>query len=111
MHNLKIAQKLEDMELYGRAALRHFPKAEKHVSSAEIRQIMTELMRLTLKASRQHHKKAVLGALSVELDVMRHRIRVAMKEGHLPMKKYEVWSRHLDEVGRMVGGWIRSVKG
>lgn len=106
MHNLKIAQKLEDMELYGRAALRHFPKAEKHVSSAEIRQSMTELMRLTIKASRQHHKKTVLGALSDELDVMRHRVRVAMKEGHLPMKSTKSGAGTWMKLGEWLGAGL-----
>lgn len=37
INDLKIAQKIAEMELYGRQALRHFPRAEKPASAAEMR--------------------------------------------------------------------------
>lgn len=47
--------------------------------------------------------------LDAELDLLRSQIRIAQKLGFLPFKNYEVWSRHLDEIGRMIGGWFKSL--
>lgn len=110
INGLKIAQKIEEMELYGRQALRHFPRAEKPASAAEMRYCMQQMMRLTIRAARQHKNQTVLGYLSDEVDMLRYNVRMARIEGHLPKKKYEVWSKHLDEIGRMVGGWLNSTK-
>jgi hypothetical protein len=30
--------------------------------------------------------------------------------GYLAFRRYENWSRHLDEVGAMVGAWIKKEK-
>ena len=79
--------------------------------------------------------------LDVELDVLRHLIRLAAdsdyydelvakrdgsgrvvkdKDGKpvkvqmqppLPQKKYRVWSGLLDEIGKMIGGYMRSMRG
>lgn len=46
--DLQIRLKVEEMILYAYAPLRNFPKAEKHVLSAEIRQCMFRLLRLVV---------------------------------------------------------------
>jgi len=105
---LKIRRKCEDMIAYGYGALRQFPKAERHVLSQEIRQSMWSLLRLIIICNRRYHKKTTMQDLDAELDLLRSQIRVAMQLEYLPFRKYEVWSRQLDEVGRMVGGWFKS---
>lgn len=46
--DLQIRLKVEQMIQYGYAALRQFPKSEKHVLSADIRQCMYRLLRLVI---------------------------------------------------------------
>ncbi len=110
MEDLKIRLRCEDMIRYGYVALRQFPKSERHVLSAEIRSCMWRLLRLIVVCNRRYFKKTTLQELDAELDLLRSQVRLAKELGYLPFKKYEVWSRHLDELGRMVGGWIRSMK-
>lgn len=111
MKELLIAQKVEEMIKYGYVAVRHFPKAERHVLSQELRLSMWRLLRLVVICSKRYHKKTTLQDLDAELELLRREIRLARDLGVLPFKQYEVWSRQLDEVGRMVGGWIKSVRG
>lgn len=107
MEDLKVAQKVEEMIEYGYKAVRHFPKSERHVLSQELRLSMWRLMRLVIICSKRYHKKTSLQDLDAELELLRRQVRSAMTLGVLPFKKYEVWSRHLDEIGRMVGGWMK----
>jgi hypothetical protein len=104
--DLQIRLKAEEMTKYGYAALRQFPKSEKHVLSAEIRQSMFRLLRLIIICNRRYHKKTTLQDLDAELDLLRSLVRLSMELGFLPFKQYEVWSRHVNEIGRMVGGWL-----
>lgn len=55
--DLQIRLKVEEMIQYGYAALRQFPKSEKHVLSAEIRQCMFRLLRLVIICNRRYHKR------------------------------------------------------
>lgn len=98
------------MIAYGYVALRQFPKSERHVLSQEIRQSLWRLLRLIVVCNRRYYKKTTLQDLDAELDLLRSQVRMAQSLGYLPFKKYEVWSRMLDEIGRMVGGWMKSVR-
>lgn len=110
MKDLHVAQKVEDMIQYGYIACRHFPKSERHVLSQELRLSMWRLLRLVIICSKRYHKKTTLQELDAELELLRREIRLAKDIGVLPFKKYEVWSYKLDEIGRMVGGWLRNLR-
>lgn len=110
MNDLKIRQKTEDMIRYGYIAIRQFPKSERHVLSQEIRQTMWQLLRLIVICNRRYHKKTTMQDLDATLDLLRAQVRLAKELGYLCFKKYEVWARHTDELGRMIGGWMKVFK-
>lgn len=105
---LIIEQKIKDMTLYGYIALRQFPRAERHVLSAEIRRSMLTLMRLVAAASRKHHKKTTLADLDVELAALTGQVRLAFELSYINSQKYQRWSELNIEIGRLIGGWIRA---
>ena len=108
MEELEIAQRTEQMIQYGYQATRHFPKSERHVLSQQIRNGMWELLELVIRCGKRYHKKTTLADLDIQLELLRRQIRSAKDLGFLPFKQYEVWSRYLDEIGRMIGGWMKS---
>jgi hypothetical protein len=110
LDDLLIRQKIEGMIQYGYVALRQFPKSERHVLSQELRQTLWELLRLVIICNHRYHKKTTMQDLDATLDLLRSQIRLAKDLEFLPFKKYEVWSRLLDEVGRMIGGWYKSLR-
>lgn len=132
--------KIEDMMKYGKKAVASFPRRERQTAD-EIRSTMLEMYRLAIQIERKYYKKTTLQELDVNLEILRHLVRlaadkdyyddmVAKRDGSgrvvkdaqgkavkvrmqppLPMKKYQVWSGMLEEIGRMIGGYIKSVKG
>lgn len=110
MDDLLIRQKIEAMIQYGYIALRQFPKSERHVLSQEIRLAMLELLKLVIICNHRYYKKTTLQDLDATLDLLRSQIRLAKDLEFLPFRRYEIWSRHLDEIGRMVGGWFKSLR-
>ena len=110
MEELKIRQKCEDMIEYGYQALRQFPKAEKFTLAAEIKRSMIRLLSLIITCNKRYYKKTTMQELDIELDILRSYIRLAMRLKFLPFRKYEIWAGMLNEIGRMVGGWFKSIK-
>ena len=132
--------KIEDMMKYGKKAVATFPRRERQTAD-EIRKTMLDMYRLSIQIERKYFKKSTLQDLDVNLDVLRHLVRLAndkdyydemvpkrdasgrvIKDGNgktvkvrmmppLPDKRYKVWSGMLDEIGKMIGGYIKSVKG
>jgi hypothetical protein len=107
--DLLIRQKVEAMIEYGHIAVRQFPKVERHVLGAEIRHTMWALLRLVVVCNKRYHKKTTLQELDAELDLLRCQVRTAKALGYLDFKKYEHWAKLNDEIGRMIGGWIKSM--
>ena len=107
--DLMIRQKVEAMIEYGHVAIRQFPKIERHVLGAEIRSTMWGILRYIVVCNKRYHKKTTMQDLDAELDLLRSQVRMAKNMGYIDVKKYEHWSRLNDEIGRMLGGWIKFV--
>lgn len=107
--DLLIRQRCEAMIEYGYVALRQFPKFERHVLAAEMRAAMWGLLRHIVVCNKRHHKKTTLQDLDADLDLLRCQVRLARELGYLDFKKYEHWAKLNDEIGRMIGGWLKSL--
>jgi hypothetical protein len=105
---LEVLKKVDEMITYAYSAVRHFPRSERHVLSAEIRSTCWELMRLVVHCNKHYYKKNTLRDLDAELELLRRQVRKAMELGFLPFRQYENWARLNDEIGRLIGGWIKS---
>ena len=109
MENLKIKQKTEDMIKYGYITLRQFPKSEKFSLALDIKRSLFSLLEQIIRTNRSKDKRAMLYGIDTELEILRTQIRLAMDLQFLPFSKYETWSGHLAEIGRMLGGWLKSL--
>ncbi len=96
------------MMLYGMNALRQYPKSERFVLAADTRASMYRMVELIVTCNKKYTKKTTLQQLDIELDVLRMKVRIGMKAGFLPFKKYENWAKKLDEIGKLLGGWMRA---
>lgn len=112
MEGLAILQRWEDMAAYIYVVLRLYPKAERHVLAAETLRAMIDagaaLQRASLVRSRDE-KRCLIEEADRSLAKMRILIRLALRLGYMPEKKLEVLSGHIAEVGKMVGGWKKSL--
>lgn len=106
--DLKILQKTNDMIEYGYTALKQYPKSERFVLAADTKQCMYNILKLIIRANKRYFKKTTLQDLDIEIDTLRHLIRVGLFLEFLPFKRYETWTKQIDEIGRMLGGWIKS---
>lgn len=109
MEELKILQKTFDMMNYAYPALAQYPKGEKFALVADIKRCMDVMLERINEANKKYYKKTTLQELDVEVEKLKAYVRLSYNLGFLPPKKYEQWSGLVVEIGRMVGGWIKSV--
>lgn len=105
--NLVIRDKVEmfGSHLYG--ALRRYPREERHVLAAETRSSLYRLLRHVITAGKARNKMGVLNAADAEVAMLNALMRIGMHLKYLPFKTYEQLAKQLDEIGRMIGGWIK----
>ncbi len=112
-----LKEKISDMIKYGNPATSNFPRRDRKLAD-NIQRSMYAMLRLAIQIEKKYYKKTTLQELDIELDVLRHFIRVAMDKDYygpnvappLPFKKYEYWSKLLNEIGRIIGGYMKFVK-
>lgn len=107
---LIIQQKVYDMIMYAYPAIEQFPKAQKFSLAQDMKRCLDNIMRYIIAANKKYTKKTTLQELDIEVAALKVYIRMAHELGYLPPKKYEIWSKMAVEVGKMVGGWIKSAR-
>lgn len=101
-------QKVKDMMLYAYPALNQFPKSEKFAMVADIKRNMDEMLELCIEVRKKYQNKTTLRNLDIANAKLMAYIQMAQQLKFLPMKKYEIWSEMLVEIGKMIGGLIKA---
>ena len=114
----EIKEKIYEMILYGNPKLTDFPKTERYVLASDIRRSMYTALELVVRLEKKYYKKTTLQDLDIEIDVLRNLLRLAKDPKLYPKQKpcldfhsWEVWIRKVDEIGRMIGGYMDFVNG
>jgi transcription antitermination factor NusA-like protein len=100
--------------------LNHFPKHEKYGLCANIRTCMYEVFDLVTECNKRYHKKTSLTTLDIKHEQLRMLFKLAHELGYYNYKNSEIKHsekeanrRYLaintmvDEIGAMIGGWIK----
>lgn len=104
MSEMIIQQKVFQMMKYGYICLQQYPKSEKFALVVDIKRCMNTILERVVEGSKKDHKKTTLRDLDVEVAKLKVYIRLSHELGFLPLKKYELWSEKVVEIGKMVGG-------
>ncbi|HVY54837.1 MAG TPA: diversity-generating retroelement protein Avd [Thermodesulfobacteriota bacterium] len=89
------------------------PKQDRYTLWQKCESLLVEVLEGILFASQQSklEKLPTLEKTSVKLNFLRVCIRLMKDIKAIDTKKYIVIEANLDEIGRMLGGWIKSTKG
>lgn len=103
-----LERKIFDMMDYAYDALAQYPKSEKFALVADIKRCMDQVLERSVEGLKKYYKKTTLQQLDVELEKLRVYIRLSYKKGFLPVKKYNVWSEMVNELGKIIGTWMQN---
>jgi hypothetical protein len=92
-------------------AVQKFPKSEKYSLGQALQNTTLILLRSIIIATRSDKitRKGTLSASNADLDILKLLIRLALDTKSLDQKKYLLLETMLQEIGRMLGGWLRSL--
>lgn len=105
---LKILQKKEDMMEYAYPALAQYPRSERYAMVADMKRSMDKMLEKAIEAEKKYYKKTTLQELDIEIMKMKTYVKMSYKLRFLPDKKRNVMNDYLAEIGRMLGGWIKT---
>jgi hypothetical protein len=119
--DVKFMDFAKQMNLY----LNHFPKHEKYGLSQVIRNKAYEVYGFIVESQKRYQKRTSLSNADIAHEQLRMFLRLAFELGYFAFKdgeyndkepiktathRYLVISRLVDELGRMIGGWIAADK-
>lgn len=90
----------------------HFPKDSKYTLGDKIDSLLLEIIELVVSGSYSDklEKLIFLKRASFKLDLLKFFLQLAWEIKVLDNKKYILLSERLDEIGKMLGGWIKAIK-
>ena len=88
-----------------------FPKQEKFSIGNKIESVIIETLEYALSASykQKDHKNEILIKASDKIDLLKILIRLAYQTKSLNNKNYILLEQRVIEVGKIMGGWIKSI--
>jgi hypothetical protein len=118
-----ILNKCRDLILLLNINLNHFPRHEKYGLCQEIRQTMYGVLAGIVECQKRYHNKTSLTKLDVQHEQLRCFVNLAFEMEYFSfehhkrarseqeaLRRYTAVSILINELGAMIGGWIRSLR-
>jgi hypothetical protein len=86
-----------------------FPRLRRFTVGERLESALLEVLELTVEAAFTHNKRVGLQKANLRLEVAKHLWRLALELQAVALRQYEHGARLMDELGRQLGGWLRSV--
>jgi len=110
--DLPIISKLISAYKKWQEILIHFPKTSRSTLGSKIDLFLIETIELLFisASSTKQEKLPILAKANIKLDLAKFFLQVAWQIKAIGNKKYISVSADLEEVGRMLGGWVKDLK-
>lgn len=111
--DIPILKKSYNLYKYFHTHRYHIPKQDRYIIWQRCENLLLDLLQNIMLASYKSKadKITILYNASNQLNFIRLLVRLAKDIKSLDNKKYILIQNEIDEIGRMLGGWIKSLKG
>jgi hypothetical protein len=106
-----VLTKTDDFILWFLPKIEKFPRNYKFLIGDRIVEIQLDLLENLIEAYYRKDKIMNLRAANVEIEKLRHLLKVCTAMRFLSFEQLEYATRALNEVGVLVGGWMRQQEG
>jgi len=110
--NISILHKVYDFYKLLYQYLETFPRKDRYVLGQKCENMVLDILELIINALQipLRQKLKMLEEASIKLNMLRIFIRLAKDVRALDFKKYLTLQEKINEIGKMLGGWIKSLK-
>ncbi len=93
-------------------AVEKFPQRQRFLLGDRIQTAGLDILEGLIEATYSRGGRLrVLETVNIRLEKLRILFRIAMELRYLDLRRYEHAARSLDEIGRLVGGWMKAQRG
>ena len=82
-----------------------FPRSQKFLLGDRIQSTALDVLEGLIEATYTRNRGKLLGRVNLEIERLRFLFRLSTDLKFLDKRRYEFAVRHLDDIGRQVGGW------
>ena len=86
-----------------------FPRAQKFLLGDRIQSTAVDVLEALIEATFTRDRRSHLARANLGLEKLRHFFRLAVELKHIDGRRYEHAARALDETGRLVGAWAKTL--
>ena len=104
---LVVITKTYDFILWSCNHTARFPRSHRFVLGERIERKLYDLLETLIQAKYSREPRVLLQDANLKLEILRFQLRLAKDLKCLKPKSYAFGSKAIDEIGRLIGGWLR----
>ena len=105
---LTVITKTYDLILWSCNHTSKFPRNHRFVLGERIERNLYTLLETLIRAKYTKNRQRLLEEANLTLEILRFQMRLAKDLQCLKLNSYGFAAKSIDEIGRLVGGWLRS---
>ncbi|MFA5780467.1 MAG: diversity-generating retroelement protein Avd [Elusimicrobiota bacterium] len=106
---VQIIPKTYDFILWIIEKINKFPRSQKFVLGDRIEHYLLDILDMLIEAQYSKEKVAILRLANLKLEKIRYLIRISKDLRYIDLKAYEFSASSVNEIGKMLGGWLKSL--
>ncbi len=106
-----VIEKAYDAILWLLPKIEQFPRSQKFLLGDRIETMLLDILELLIEANYSRARTEILSKANLKLDKLRFLMRISKDMHYIDLKVFEYQARLVDEIGRMVGGWLKMANG
>lgn len=107
-HVTPVVTRTYDLILWLLPKLGKFPRDQRFLLGDRIENTLLDCLELLIEATYSREKAGILKNVNLKLEKLRFLVRISRDMRYVNIESYEFTARKIDEIGRMVGGWIKT---
>jgi hypothetical protein len=105
---LTIITKTYDLILWSCNHTSRFPRNHRFVLGERIERNLYNLLETLIRAKYTKNRQRLLEEANLSLEILRFQMRLAKDLQCVKVNSYGFAAKAIDEIGRLIGGWLRS---
>jgi hypothetical protein len=106
---LTVITKTYDLILWSCQHTGKFPRNHRFVLGERIERNLYDLLEILIRAKYTRNRQELLEQANLVLEILRFQMRLAKDLQCVKLNSYGFAAKAIDEIGKVVGGWLRSV--
>lgn len=108
---LILYERFTDLIIYSKNLLNKYPKSERFDLCSDIKNLIYDGLGNVIRAWKAYskiEKTTYLKEVDVNLMILKSLVKLSYQYKYISDKNYMTWNEKISEIGKLVGGWLKS---